>query len=117
MYLILKLIITLSLYSFSSDGTLTTHFETTPLMSTYLVAFIISDFIQKNVTTNNFTYRIYARPSAIDKIDLALNDSAKLLNNLSAYFEIPFSLPKMDQIAIPDFHSGAMENWGLITYR
>lgn len=86
-------------------------------MSTYLVAFVISDFTQKSVTVNNFIHRISAKPSSIGDVDFALDTSIKLLNILSKYLDTEFPLTKMDQIAVPDFHSGAMENWGLVTYR
>lgn len=82
-------------------------------MSTYLVAFTISDFANKS--SNSFS--VWARSDAINSADYALSIGPRILKNLENYFNINFPLPKIDMIAIPDFHAGAMENWGLITYR
>ncbi|KAK7096269.1 hypothetical protein V1264_005581 [Littorina saxatilis] len=93
-------------------------FETTPKMSTYLLAFVISDFVNLNATTsNNITYRVWARPESIGQAHYALEVGVKVLTFFEDYYKIPYPLPKQDMIAIPDFSAGAMENWGLITYR
>uniref|UniRef100_A0A8C9H3Y8 Aminopeptidase n=1 Tax=Piliocolobus tephrosceles TaxID=591936 RepID=A0A8C9H3Y8_9PRIM len=60
---------------------------------------------------------IYASPDKRNQTHYALQASLKLLDFYEKYFDINYPLPKLDLIAIPDFASGAMENWGLITYR
>lgn len=40
-----------------------------------------------------------------------------VLGNFTEYYGIAFPLQKLDLIAIPDYSAGAMENWGLITFR
>lgn len=47
----------------------------------------------------------------------ALEVGPKILRYFEDYFGIKFPLPKIDMVALPDFSAGAMENWGLITYR
>ncbi|XP_071941704.1 aminopeptidase N-like isoform X2 [Antedon mediterranea] len=95
-----------------------TQFETTPAMSTYLLAFVVSDFTFKSGTTNrNVTFRVWARTERIDTVDYALQAGIRILDFFEDYFNIDYPLPKQDMIAIPDFSAGAMENWGLITYR
>ncbi|XP_036344816.1 aminopeptidase N-like [Rhagoletis pomonella] len=86
--------------------------ETLP-MSTYLVAYAISDF--KHISDGNFS--VWARKDAIQSANYALSVGPKILKFLEEFFDLPFPLPKIDMIAIPDFQAGAMENWGLITYR
>lgn len=88
-------------------------FEESVPMSTYLVAFVISDF--QNRTNGNFS--IWARNDGISAAEYALEVGPKILKFLEEFFGIPFPLPKIDMIALPDFHAGAMENWGLITFR
>ena len=53
----------------------------------------------------------------IDQTKYAARVGPQILEYYEGYFDIPFPLPKQDMIAIPDFSAGAMENWGLITYR
>ncbi|KAL2022807.1 hypothetical protein VTK56DRAFT_4623 [Thermocarpiscus australiensis] len=93
-------------------------FNKSPPMSTYLVAFVVGEL--NYIETNEFRVpvRVYAPPGQnIEHGRFSLNLAAKTLAFYEKLFGIEFPLPKMDQIAIPDFAQGAMENWGLITYR
>lgn len=97
-----------------------TTFETTRRMSTYLLAFIVSDFSSIRSTKNsNVLIRIWARTKAVNDRDgeYALNVTEQILQFYEQYYNSKYPLSKSDQIALPDFHAGAMENWGLITYR
>ncbi|KRY01954.1 Aminopeptidase N, partial [Trichinella pseudospiralis] len=62
-------------------------------------------------------FRIWTRESLMDQIDFALYAGPKVLNYFAEKFDYPFPLPKQDMLAVPDFGPGAMENWGLVTYR
>lgn len=103
----------------SSDGTTQrTTFETTPRMSTYLLAFAYGEMGYKEaVTKDGVQVRAYATQDNVQFTDFALDVAVKTLEFYNDYFGIPYPLPKADMIALPDFASGAMENWGLITYR
>ncbi|KAK0746141.1 peptidase family M1-domain-containing protein [Schizothecium vesticola] len=93
-------------------------FNKSPQMSTYLVAFIVGEL--NYIETNNFRVpvRVYAPPGQnIENGRFSLDLAAKTLAFYEKVFGIDFPLPKMDQVAIPDFAQGAMENWGLVTYR
>lgn len=93
-------------------------FTTSPLMSTYLVAFIVGDL--NYIETKNFRVpiRVYATPDQdIEHGRFSLDLAARTLAFYEKAFDSEFPLPKMDMVAIPDFSAGAMENWGLITYR
>uniref|UniRef100_A0A8D1WJU5 Aminopeptidase n=1 Tax=Sus scrofa TaxID=9823 RepID=A0A8D1WJU5_PIG len=97
-----------------------TEFETTPVMSTYLLAYIVSEFQSVNETAQNgVLIRIWARPNAIAEGHgmYALNVTGPILNFFANHYNTSYPLPKSDQIALPDFNAGAMENWGLVTYR
>jgi aminopeptidase 2 len=87
-------------------------------MSTYLVAFVVGEL--NYIETNDFRVpvRVYAPPGQdIENGKFSLDLAAKTLAFYEKVFGIDFPLPKMDQIAVPDFAQGAMENWGLVTYR
>ncbi|XP_030647271.1 endoplasmic reticulum aminopeptidase 2 [Chanos chanos] len=101
-----------------SDGLLEDHFEPSVRMSTYLVAFILCDF--KSVsgrTSTGIDVSVYAVPDKWNQTHYALEAAVRILEFYEKYFNIYYPLPKLDLIAIPDFQSGAMENWGLTTYR
>lgn len=96
----------------------TTVFETTPRMSTYLLAFVCGDLRQLEATTKDgVLVRTFATPDNIEHTRFALEVAVKCLEFYNRYFDIPYPLAKCDFVALPDFASGAMENWGCITFR
>lgn len=93
-------------------------FDTTPIMSTYLLAFAVGEYESVESTTQGgVTVRVWTPMGEAEQGKFALDVGCKVLDFFSAYFDMPFPLPKLDMIAIADFGSGAMENWGLVTYR
>lgn len=102
------------------EGSSKTRYEfmETPKMSTYLLAFIIGefDFVQ-GMTKNGTLVRCLSVPGKADQLTFSLDVGVRCLDWYNEFFGIPYPLPKMDMIAIPDFAAGAMENWGLVTYR
>jgi aminopeptidase N len=103
----------------TSNKRLTTTFELSPKMSTYLVAFVCGD-LQKHATKtkSGVDVRVWstaAQPA--DSLMFAADIAKRSIEYFEDYFGVPYPLPKADHVALPDFSSGAMENWGLITYR
>ncbi|XP_066992326.2 aminopeptidase N [Anabrus simplex] len=95
-------------------------FEETPVMSTYLVAFIVSDFEYLFTTSDGILFRSWARSNAVSGTKYSVDISPSIVNAMEEFTNVPYShsgLDKVDQVALPDFSAGAMENWGLITYR
>ena len=90
-----------------------------PRMSTYLLAFVIGKFHGKSVVNKNGTeITTYAALNQdIDSVDFANEVAARSLEYFEDNFGVPYPLKKLDQVALPDFEAGAMENWGLVTYR
>lgn len=90
-----------------------------PRMSTYLLAWVIGKFHGKTIKNAHgveiTTYTTLAQD--IDSVDFANEIAAKSLEFYDDNFEVPYPLKKLDQVALPDFEAGAMENWGLVTYR
>lgn len=100
------------------NGKKAVTFNKTPLMSTYLLAFIVGEL--QVVETNDFRVpvRVFCTPDKnIEHGQFSLKLAAQTLDFYEKQFASEFPLPKMDMVAIPDFSAGAMENWGLVTYR
>lgn len=89
--------------------------EETKPMPTYLVAFAFVQFA--NLKTNSNRTSTWMRPDAIEDGAYMQEIGEKLLSLMENYTGIKYLLPKLDFLAVPDFDMGAMENWGLITFR
>ncbi len=101
-----------------SPGLRSVRFGETPVMSTYLLAFVVGDLVSvESEAANGTTIGVWTTRGKENQAEFALDTSVKLLGYFNEYFGIPYPLPKLDHIAIPDFAAGAMENWGCITYR
>ncbi|KAI1145070.1 aminopeptidase 2 [Nemania diffusa] len=92
-------------------------FQKTPQMSTYLVAVMAGPLAQVKSTKSNFPLSIVCPLGSEAEADYALNLAWEGLCLFSQMFNSPYPLSKLDLAAVPDFSAGAMENWGLITFR
>lgn len=102
-----------------NGDSLTTTFEKTPRMSSYLLAFVIGELHKKSARTKSgIEVNVWATPAQNENtLDFALDIATRSIDFYDEYFGVKYPLPKSDHVALPDFSSGAMENWGLITYR
>ena len=102
-----------------NGDSLTTTFEKTPRMSSYLLAFVIGELHKKTARTKSgVEVSVWATPAQNENtLDFALDIATRSIDFYDEYFGVKYPLPKSDHVALPDFSSGAMENWGLITYR
>lgn len=95
-----------------SSSYVETKFQDTLPVQSYLIAFIVSDFksIQNAATIRQ---SVFAKQQSIDNGEaaLALDAGQKILDAFQSHLGVPYNLPKMDQVAVPDFDAGAMENW------
>lgn len=90
-------------------------YNTTPVMSSYLLALVIGDIMPyKNVT--NQGVQVWSRPSMVQHGDYAYSISPKILKFYGGYFSVPYTMPKTDLVAVPNFLHAAMENWGLVIF-
>ena len=102
----------------AGTGLKSLRFAETPVMSTYLLAFIVGDLVKIEARANDTTtVAVWTTPGKEAQGQFALDTSVRLLSFFNDYFGIPYPLEKLDHVAIPDFAAGAMENWGAITYR
>ena len=93
-------------------------FDLTPKMSTYLLAFAVGEFdMIRAVSKNNVEIRIFSPPGRAEQGRFALDCGVRALDFYDDFFGVPYPLPKLDMMCVTEFAAGAMENWGLVTYR
>ncbi len=92
-------------------------FDTTPIMSTYLLYLAVGEFEHISTKSGKTLIRVITTQGKKQQGKLSLEFTKQFLSYFEKYFKIAYPLPKLDMIAIPDFASGAMENWGAITFR
>ncbi|MGI0087774.1 MAG: M1 family metallopeptidase [Nitrosotalea sp.] len=93
------------------------RFDTTPVMSTYLLYLGVGEFEFLQGRLGKTLVRIVTTRGKKEQGKMAMVFTKQFLSYFQKYFKIPYPLPKLDMLAIPDFASGAMENWGAITFR
>lgn len=101
----------------STSNFIKSKFDCTPKMSTYLLAILVSSFDSTKSPSEPDFLQVFHAPSKSGQAELAAQAGTDILRFYETYFDIPYEISKMDMAAIPDFDAGAMENWGLITYR
>eukprot|EP00826_Nyctotherus_ovalis_P037388 TRINITY_DN3404_c0_g2_i21.p1 TRINITY_DN3404_c0_g2~~TRINITY_DN3404_c0_g2_i21.p1 ORF type:complete len:406 (-),score=81.53 TRINITY_DN3404_c0_g2_i21:1102-2319(-) len=90
-------------------------FETTPLMSTYLLAFVIGGFERvEGATKSGVKVSVYTPPNEMPEIEFCLEIAVRTLEFLEDYLGVPYCFPKLDLVAVHKMDAGAMENWGCI---
>ncbi|MGI0011292.1 MAG: M1 family metallopeptidase, partial [Nitrosopumilaceae archaeon] len=92
-------------------------FGRTPVMSTYLLYVGVGELEFLQCRLGKTQIRIVTTKGKKNLGKLSLQFTKQFLKWYEDYFKIPYPLPKLDMIAVPDFASGAMENWGAITFR
>jgi aminopeptidase N/puromycin-sensitive aminopeptidase len=95
----------------------TVKFSTSPKMSSYLVALTVGDWKCISDRTDGVKVSVCTVPGKENLAHFPLEASKAFLHYYDSYYGIKYPLPKLDNIAVPDFQAGAMENWGAIIYR
>ncbi len=95
----------------------TVKFSTSPKMSSYLVALTVGDWKCISDHTDGVKVSVCTVPGKENLARFPLEASKNFLHYYDSYYGIKYPLPKLDNIAVPDFEAGAMENWGAIIYR
>ena len=98
-------------------GTHTVKFETTPKMSSYLVALAVGDFVCNEGSADAIPIRICSTPDKKALTGFALESTEQIVRYYNRYYTIKYPFKKLDVVAVPDFSAGAMENTGAIFYR
>ncbi|OXU26579.1 hypothetical protein TSAR_012204 [Trichomalopsis sarcophagae] len=95
----------------------TFEFERTPPMSTYLFALVVSEFQSLSNNNGSHVFKAWSNPDRVDQLSYPLSVLTKAIEFFETHLKVPYALPKLDIVAIPDYIAVAMENWGLCHYR
>ncbi|KAK5997760.1 Alanine/arginine aminopeptidase [Cladobotryum mycophilum] len=107
----------------TKEGWQLVSFETSPVMSSYLLAWAVGDFeyieqlTDRKYNGRQIPVRVYTTRGLKEQGQWALQHAPKIIDFFSEIFDIDYPLPKSDLLAVHEFTHGAMENWGLVTYR
>jgi puromycin-sensitive aminopeptidase len=102
----------------NTNGTTTSHFKTTPKLSTYLCALAVGELEgSRERLVGKVPIRVWHVPGKAQLAGFALEAAAQSLHRLEKYFGIPYPYEKLDLVAVPDFEAGAMENVGAVFFR
>ncbi|EPE34977.1 Metalloproteases (zincins), catalytic [Glarea lozoyensis ATCC 20868] len=107
----------------SKDGFKVVSFDRTPVMSTYLLTWAvgdfeyIEDFTKRKYKGKHLPVRVYTTRGLKSQAQYALDHAPQIIDYFSEIFDIEYPLPKSDLLAVHEFSHGAMEGWGLVTYR
>ena len=107
----------------SKKGMKIVTFERTPVMSTYLLAWAFGDFeyveafTRRKYNGEQLPVRVYTTRGLKEQGRFGLDNAHQIVDYFSEIFKIDYPLPKADLLAVHEFSHGAMENWGLVTYR
>ena len=95
------------------------YFQETVKMSTYLVAFAFGELQSRFAKTKSgVEIGVFSTKAHQPKeLDFSLDIAKRAIEFYEDFYQTPYPLPQSYQLALPDFSAGAMENWGLVTYR
>ncbi len=99
------------------NGKTTFKFQETPRMSTYLIYIGAGKFDSRERTHGQTRIILTAPQGTLNSTDEPIEMAARFLDFYTEYFSIPYALPKVHLVSVPEFAAGAMENWGAITFR
>ena len=103
-------------HSVSHGALTTTTFHRSPKMASYLVEFSAGDLVRITDQVGQTELGVWTVRGQEEYGRTALANAKLILADYNEYFGVPFPLPKLDSLAIPGGFTGAMENWGAITY-
>ncbi|MEV0268077.1 aminopeptidase N [Hamadaea sp. NPDC050747] len=100
------------------NGAKVVHFQRSPKMSSYVAAVCAGPFHEVRDEHDGIDLGLYCRASVAEHLDPEefLDVTKKGLDHFQSAFGVRYPLPKYDQILLPEYNMGAMENFGCITF-